>query len=190
MSLEDFKSTWATDLGDLSAARVSTLWKKSKTSSREDITAAILASRAAAAKDHARRGKVTVAEIPSGSQESPSVPRVTNEVPAAEIPSQNNNPALDSVVHTIEHLVESAPADPVVAEVDRRWSRIFKPLEIDKNILTEVIRKLYQHLMAKDISDSDRIARINELYECVDRLIAMRAKYGKSVDVLKALGQK
>ncbi len=169
MSLDEFKSTWVAELGDLSVARVTTLWKRSKNMAEKDIVAAISASRAAAAKDQARRGKSAHADSQMSEIVAPTI-----------------------VPHSLT--VDAAPVMPeidlVELEVDRRWSRICAPMGIDKHILTNVIKKLHKCIMTKDISDSDKEARVNELYECVDRLLVLRHKYGESVDVLKALGQK
>lgn len=222
MSLDEFKSAWAAELGDLSAARIATLWKKSKTMTEKDISAAISASRAAAAKDQARRGKsahidsqagVTQSEDRSAHSHVPEdaspavMPAVLTKFatsstvdPTTTSPSLTMSTAPDvasevaaassSVVESETVSAAEPEVDPVNTEVDRRWSRICAPMGIDQIILTKAIKKLHRWIMTKDIADSDRAARVNELYECVDRLLVLRHKYGEAVDVLKALGQK
>lgn len=204
MSLEDFKTVWTAELGDLSTARVTTLWKKSKAmTNKQDIAAAIAASRAAAAKDHARREKVTTREcdiVASSQPHEPAAPAIK------ESQSQNNEiapvvaePSETVVVEPSEPVVEpsesavaeSEPAvDPVEAEVNRRWSGICTHLGVDQSLLTLAVKKLHQWIMTKDISDDDRAARVVELYECVDRLMTMRHKYGETVNVLWVLGHR
>lgn len=201
MSLEDFKLTWASELTDLSLARITTLWKKSKVmNTRDDILAAISASRAAAAKDQARRGKVHAAE-------PISEPAVESEIKLAELEIKLTDPEVKSetcaniVISDQKNVdvepsseIKSAPivetSDPVESEVNRRWSEISGPLGVDLTSLIAAVKKLHQWIVLMDIASSDRNARVTELYECVDRLMTLRYKYGESVNVLKFLGQK
>ena len=216
MSLEDFKLTWASELTDLSLARITTLWKKSKAmNTRDEILTAISASRAAAAKDQARRGKVHAAEPISepvveseiklaepmvGPEIKLTEPEVKSEIKLTDpevksetcanmfISDQKNVDIKPSSEIKSDSTTE--PLDPVESEVNRRWSEISGPLNIDLTSLIAAVKKLHQWIVLMDIAPSDRNARVTELYECVDRLMTLRHKYGESVNVLKFLGQK
>ena len=61
MSIEDFKHQFVHELVGLTTARVTTLWKKSKTMSRDEILDAITQSKTARSRDQQRR--LNVVEI-------------------------------------------------------------------------------------------------------------------------------
>jgi hypothetical protein len=64
MSVEDFKHQYATELTGLTAARVTTLWKKSKTMKEDETREAISQSKTAQLRDQQRRsGKITDAPV-------------------------------------------------------------------------------------------------------------------------------
>jgi hypothetical protein len=170
MDLDSFKKEYATQLAGLTSARVTTLWKKSKTMSRAELLCAIEHSMQAQIKDKQRRGKdvePTIAAEPVPTAESTPTPTIATEPIVVE----------SIVTAAAEWPKPDSPTFP-------DWSKVCEEIGVDHDQLKERVNELLRKLYSRG-PDSQR--KINELLNVVDDLLMLCKRRGRSVDVLGML---
>lgn len=168
MSVEDFKHQFANELTGLTAARVTTLWKKSKTMSLDETREAITQSKTAQMRDQQRRSGKTA-----------DAPAVMHQENAPVVTHQESAPA---VMHQ-----ESAPVDASTARSRAMpdWSNECKQAEIDLDQLNRAVDILCHMMESRNVPSVEM--RILKLYQSVEDLLLLRVKSKNTIDVLSVL---
>lgn len=164
MDIDGFKHDFATELSGLTAARVSTLWKKSKGLTHEKILDAIQHSRAA--QDKLRKHKDAEPESEHGAP----VPQVQN----ITVEEKSSHAELD------------IPAQPSVDTTPLPdWSAICIRVDVNHEQLNDNVKKLRDIIKSRHSQSQD--AKIHKLYQAIDDLLMLRERIGKSIDVIGSL---
>jgi len=172
MDIDSFKQQFATELAGLTPARISTLWKKSKTLSSAELLDAIVHSKAMMEKDKARRGKDAGHESEDAKM---AVQPATVTVVA------------DTVAHVAssesQHISVEVPDMHLATEPD--WTTTCSRVGVDHGELMIAIGKLRETIRSRGGTKAEE--RITKLYSTVSDLLALRERCGKPIDVIGLL---